>query len=86
MLNAIESLWTLVKASIKAQLQAGFPELMAGDPNGVLTQTEFRLRFLERCVNMAMPLVTPEKCLRACNHVQQHYASALQLEDMPMGE
>lgn len=86
MLNPIESVWNFVKLNIKAQLQAGFTELMAGDPDGVLTQTEFRLRFLERCVNLAMPLVTPDKCLRACNHVQQHYASALQLEDMPMGE
>jgi transposase len=85
MLNAIEHVWSAVKAHIKNRMQVSFQELIAGDPAGILTQTEFRLRFLERCADEAMLPVNQEICSRVCNHVQKHYADALQLQDMPVG-
>lgn len=86
MLNAIEIIWSALKARLKANLQSRFGELMAGDPAGHLTQTEFRLRFLEHSVDQAMPHMTPEMCARACNHVQGHYEAALMLQDIPVGQ
>ena len=69
MLNPIEHMWSVVKARIKHNMQISFQELMTGDPTGTLTQTEFRLRFLERYVDEAMPLVSQDLCMRVCNHV-----------------
>lgn len=86
MLNPIEHVWSAVKANIKNNMQLNFAGLMAGDPTGMLTQTEFRLRFLERCVDEAMTSVSSSMCLRSCNHVQRHYAPALQMENMPAGQ
>lgn len=86
MLNPIEHVWSVVKARIKDSMQDGFQELIAGDPTGVLTQTEFRIRFLERCADEALPHVSQDICSRSCNHVQKHYAAALQLENMPVGQ
>lgn len=83
MLNAIEHIWSEVKTHIKNTLQEKFQELMAGDP--ALTQTEFRLRFLERCADLAMGTIIPLDCQRSCNHVQEHYAPALHLANMPAG-
>jgi transposase len=86
MLNAIESVWSKVKCHINQKLQDDFEELIAGDPHGILTQAEFRLRHLERQMDDAMHLVTPGTCLRACNHVQQFYAAALDLQDLTVGQ
>jgi transposase len=86
MLNAIETIWSMVKARLKASLQGGFEELIAGDPVGILTQGEFRIRYLERCVDIAMPYVTSDMCAMACNHVQSHFEAALLLQDMPVGQ
>ncbi len=86
MLNTIEHVWSAVKTRVKHLMQVGFHELIAEDPAGILTQTEFRLRFLERCADEALPHVTLEMCARSCNHVQMHYAAALQQQDMPVGQ
>jgi transposase len=86
MLNPIEHVWSAVKAHIKNSMQIHFAELIAGDPMGILTQCEFRLRFLERCADEAMPVISPLMCQRSCNHVQKHYAPALHLQDMPVGQ
>jgi hypothetical protein len=86
MLNAIEHVWSAVKSVIKHRMHVSFHELIAGDPAGILTQTEFRLRFLERCADEAMLLVNQGMCSRACNHVQKHYANALQMQDMSIGQ
>ena len=83
MLNPIENVWSAMKAHLKSSLQAGFNELMAGDPVGALTQGEFRLRFLERCIDLAMPHVTPQMCERVCRHVQSYFEAAILLRDMP---
>lgn len=84
-LNPIEGVWSAVKARLKSSLQEGFLEIMAGDPAGVLTQCEFRLHFLERCVDLAMPHVTADLCARLCNHVQTHFQASIQMQDMPVG-
>lgn len=86
MLNPVEIIWSAVKTRLKARLQDGFNELVAGDPAGLLTQSEFRLRYMEHAVDMVMPFVIPAMCAAACNHVQQHYEAAIMLEDMPVGE
>ena len=86
MLNAIESVWSRVKLEIKNEMQQRLQELLAGDPAGILTQVEFRLRFLESIADRAMRNVTLQHCIRACNPVQEFYATALQLNDMPVGQ
>ena len=85
MLNPIEHVWSLVKGSIKEQMSQGYQTLIAGDPNGVLTQTEFRVRFLEQCADTAMRNVTGELCMRSYNHVQHYFPVAMNLGDMPVG-
>ena len=83
-LNQIEHIWSSVKATIKQELSASFCEMMNTPPE--LTQTEHRLRYLERKIDAAMAGVTPRACLRACNHVQRHFPRCLAVEDLPVGE
>ena len=83
-LNTIEHIWSSVKATIKQEMSASFHEMMNTPPG--LTQTEHRLRYLERKIDAAMAGVTPRACLRACNHVQRHFRRCLAVEDLPVGE
>ncbi|KAF0302272.1 hypothetical protein FJT64_025624 [Amphibalanus amphitrite] len=83
-LNPIEHIWSSVKATIKQEMSASFYEMLNTPPD--LTQTEHRLRFLERKIDVAMAAVTPRACLRACNHVQRHFPRCLAMDDLPVGE
>lgn len=85
MLNPIEHIWSAVKADIKRRLRENFNVLMMGDPTGTLSETEFRLRFLENTADAALQIVTAQMCLRSVNHVQKHYPAAMRLDDMPVG-
>lgn len=85
MLNPIEHIWNSVKAEIKRRLQETFDILIEGDPTGVLNQTEFRIQHLENIADAAMRVVTPQMCLRSFNHVQKHYPSVMQMQDMAPG-
>lgn len=84
MLNPIESAWSDIKAQLKDKEAASLAEVLAGNNNG-LTQTEFRLRFVERLIDEARQAVTTMKCMRFVNHTQTFFADALALKDMPVG-
>lgn len=82
-LNPIEACWSGMKAEMKRTMSSTFWEMMRTEDG--LTQTEHRLRYLERRIDAAVPVITPLMCLKVCSHVQRHYASCLALEDLPMG-
>jgi transposase len=84
-LNPIEHIWSSVKSHIRGFMREHFQELLAGDPNGILTCTEFRLRYLEIAADQAMAQLTPAMCKNAYRHVHQRYPAALDLQDMPVG-
>jgi len=84
-LNPIEHIWSSVKTHIRGFMREHFQELLAGDPNGILTCTEFRLRHLEIAADQAMAQLTPAMCKNAYRHVHQRYPEALDLQDMPVG-
>jgi len=83
MLNPIEHVWSEVKSRVRAYLREHFAELLAGDGN--MTTTEFRLRFLENAADEAMAGLNREKCRNSCDHVQEMYPRALDLQDMLVG-
>ena len=60
MLNPSEHIWSAVKADIKRRLRENFNVLIMGDPTGKLSETEFRLRFLENTADVALQIVTPD--------------------------
>ena len=82
-LNPIEECWSAMKAAMKGTMATTFNEMMATEAG--LTQTEHRLRYLERHIDAAMPRITPLMCMRACNHVQKHFAGCVALLDLAMG-
>ncbi|KAF0292848.1 hypothetical protein FJT64_009220 [Amphibalanus amphitrite] len=82
-LNPIEECWSAMKAAMKNSMTASFQEMMT--PETGISQTEHRLRYLERNIDAAMPRITPIMCMHACNHVQKHFAGCLALMDLAMG-
>ncbi|KAF0299222.1 hypothetical protein FJT64_003510 [Amphibalanus amphitrite] len=84
-LNPIDGLhrWSAMKAAMKNSMTASFQEMMT--PETEISQTEHRLRYLERNIDAAMPRITPIMCMHACNHVQRHFAGCLALMDLAMG-
>ena len=82
-LNPIEECWSAVKAAMKGGMASSFAEMMATEVG--LTQTEHRLRYIERHIDAAMTRITPMMCMHACNHVQKHFAACLALMDLAMG-
>ncbi|PSN35400.1 hypothetical protein C0J52_21268 [Blattella germanica] len=82
MLNPIECIWSAVKADIKQHIRQNHNTLMRGDPDGMLTQKEFRLRFLEHTADSALEIVTAQMCLHSVNHVQRHFLGVMRLDDV----
>ena len=82
-LNPIEIVWSSVKAVMKREMSVTFYQML--DTEAGLTQAEHRLRYMEAKIDVAMETVTPRICLRACNHVQTHYAGCLEERDLPVG-
>jgi transposase len=85
MLNPIEMAWGVMKSYLKQKEAATLPQLLAGNQNG-LTQTEWRLRFVENLIDEAQEQITPMKCMRFVNHSQIFFGDAMALKDMPVGE
>jgi transposase len=86
MLNPIESAWSAIKSQMKRKEAESINELLAGNlNNNGLTQTEWRLRYVESLIDEARNTVTPLMCMKFVNHTQTYYADALSLKDMPVG-
>lgn len=78
MLNAIETIWSKIKAFVKSHISV--PQVIG---HGVLEQ---RLTYLETLVNDSISCVTAGDCSRAIQHTTTFYESALNLEDMTVGQ
>ncbi|PSN50053.1 hypothetical protein C0J52_04227 [Blattella germanica] len=70
------------KGRLKQRIRQNHKTLMRGDPDGMQTQKEFRLHFLERTADSALGIVTAQMCLHSVNHVQIHYPGVMQLDDL----
>jgi hypothetical protein len=87
MLNPIKMAWSVMKTFLKQREAATLPQLLAANHNAIgLTQTEWRLRYVENLIDEAKNVVTPMKCIQFVNHSQIFFADAMGLRDMPVGE
>lgn len=80
-LNPIEECWSTMKAAMKRDLSNTFVTMMNTAPVG-MSQTEYRMQYLERCIDNAVLTITCELCLKTLNHVQKHFAKVIQLQDI----
>lgn len=78
MLNPIETIWGKIKSHVKSAM--GIPQV---NPPNVGEQ---RLVYLEARIEDAKALVTAGDCSRAIQHSSTFHQSALQMEDMPVGQ
>lgn len=76
-LNPIEECWS----TMKRDLSNTFVTMMNTAPVG-MSQTEYRMQYLERCIDNAVLTITSALCLKTHNHVQKHFAKVIQLQDI----
>lgn len=81
-LNPIEGVWSVFKAKVKGDMRNGYGPMMAGDPAGLLSQQEWRMRFLENVAQGAIHAINPQVCANLSAQVRRHYVAALNLEDI----
>ncbi|MPC39809.1 hypothetical protein E2C01_033358 [Portunus trituberculatus] len=67
-LNPIEECWSVMKATMKRDLSNTFKTMMNTTPVG-MSQTEYRMQYLERCIDNAILTIPSELCLKTLNHV-----------------
>ena len=85
-LNPIEIIWSIWKTAMKSRLSDTFTELMRGPANNLnLTQNEYRLRYLEDIIDNTVHVITPAACLRSYNHIQRHYMTCIERNDLQVG-
>ena len=81
-INPIEAVWSFFKEKFKSLHAERKDNMMAGAGRNDLTQTEFKLRYVENLIDDTMPTVTRNKCLACINHVQNLYPSVTALQDL----
>ena len=86
MLNAIEGIWGVIKSELKQKEAERLDEILAGDPENVLSKTEWRLLFAERLIDESIEKVTPTMCMGFICHTHSFYRKALDLETIPIGQ
>ena len=84
-INPIEECWSVLKASMKRELSGKMTEMLSNNHEGV-TQTEYRLSFLEQIIDNNIATITPMLCLSTCNHVQKHFSKIMNLQDLKMDD
>lgn len=82
MLNPIELAWSALKASIKQDLAAEMPHILAGENRTNLTQTEFRLQRIENIIQRNLPKLSVTNCAKYVAYVQKFIPDVLNLIDM----
>ena len=85
-LNPVEECWSVMKAEIKKSLNSSMQQLLNTPPPAGTTQTEQRLLHLESIIDASIVTITPNLCMKTCNHVQRHYQNCLSLTDLNMGD
>lgn len=78
MLNAIETIWSKIKASVKANIS--IPQVLGRNAQ------EQRLAYLETLVTSSINCVTAGDCSRAIQHTTTFYEDALNLREMRVGQ
>ena len=84
-INPIEECWSTLKAAMKREMASKREEMLSSSHEGV-TQTEYRLQFLEKIIDDNMAVITPMLCLSTYNHVQKHFPRILDLQDLQLGD
>lgn len=85
----IEECWNVMKAAMKRDLADNYAPMMKDPPTDTgMTQTEYRMGCLERCIDNAIASITPTVCLRTCNYMQKHFAGMMMLptQDLQLGD
>ena len=85
MLNPIENVWSAIKSKIKSISATDFHSMIAGDPDRMLTQVEWRLRCVENYIDQSIAVVNPSMCQRCINHCNKHFVNCIMLRDMEPG-
>ena len=84
-LNPIEECWSVFKSEVKVHYKNSLPALLSNPPPEGTTQTEHRLQYLGRIIDI-MPKLSPMLCMKVCNHVQKHFQRCLNMMDLNMGD
>lgn len=84
-INPIEECWSVMKATMKRLLATRMTDMMNSIPEG-MTQTEYRLNFLEQAIDDSIHTITPRLCLSTFNHIQKHFRTVLNMGDLKMGD
>ena len=83
--NPIQECWSVAKSEIKKLLNVARNDTLNHTSSGI-TQTEHRLRHLEGIIDQSMAKITPNLCMKTCNHVQKHFQAVLPLRDLMMAD
>ena len=75
----------MIKTQLKQKEAASLQQLLIANHSG-LTQTEWRLRYVEGLIDEARHSLTPIMCMQFVNHTQKFFADALELREMPPGQ
>ena len=77
MLNPIENIWSIVKANVKKDLRTCHTNLVGGDPTGMLSNQEWRMRQLENIITKATFFITKDHCCKFVHHIEKSCMEAL---------
>ena len=80
----IEECWSVFKSEFKVHHKNSQPALSSNPPHEGTTQTEHRLQYLERIIDISMPKITPMLCMKDCNHVQRHFQRCFNMMNLNM--
>ena len=81
-LNPIEGIWSILKNEIRKRMRYGYSRMMLGDPEGLLSKTEWRMRFLEDVATTSQAIILPTHCKNLVRHVKMCYSDVLSKRDL----
>ena len=77
MLNLIENIWSMVKASVKRDLSVRMEEILSFQQEE-LSMKEHCLQALESIMHSSLTTVNSRNCSQSNNNVAKHYTKAIQ--------
>lgn len=81
-LNPIEGIWSVLKSHLKKAMRDGYECMLRGDPTKQLSQSEWRVQFLERKFEESKSSIMPDHCLHMVQHVKKRFSDVLQFRDL----
>uniref|UniRef100_A0A0K0EC41 DDE_3 domain-containing protein n=1 Tax=Strongyloides stercoralis TaxID=6248 RepID=A0A0K0EC41_STRER len=82
MLNAIEYVWSSLKADVKKELAEQMPSILLGEDNSNMTQTQYRMQRLEQVLVDKIKNITVDKCVKYIANIQRFLPDALNMMDV----